>query len=183
MTTYRERMRWAGILIAWSCILPILLAVGCEGKPRPIDQVSLRSIDGPGVTQAVEKHRGQVVLVDFWATWCGPCLELLPHAVKLHETFADRGLAVVTVNLDDPDRRSAVQKLLADQQATMDNYLSVYGVGPAAFMAFGIEDGALPHLRLYDRQGKLHRAFASGGNSLDAKEIEHAVAELLNDGG
>jgi hypothetical protein len=110
-------------------------------------------------------------------------MELLPHTVQLHRDFGERGLAVVTVNLDDPDRRPAIEKVLAERHAVTDNYLSVYGVGPSAFEAFGIEDGALPYVRIYDRQGKLYRTFTSGGKSLDAKEIEHAAEEILNEDG
>jgi thiol-disulfide isomerase/thioredoxin len=160
----------------------ILLSLpGCAGQPPtpPPAEVVLNSIDAPGLAQVIEKHRGQVVLVDFWATWCGPCLELFPHTMELHRRFHDRGLAVVTVSLDDPDNRPAVLKSLIRNQATTENYLATYGVGPAAFTAFAIDDGALPHVRLYGRDGKLHRTFASGGKQLDAEEVERSVGEVL----
>ena len=157
-----------------------LVAAGCTVKPSPpASDVALGKIDGPGLAAAVAKHRGQVVLLDFWATWCGPCLELFPHTSELQRRFGDRGLTVITVSLDDPDNEPAVRKFLAGSKATAENYLSPYGVGPAAFEAFGIEDGALPHVRVYDRQGKLRRTFRSGGKSIDAKEIERAVEKLL----
>ncbi len=158
-----------------------LLAPGCADKPpAPLaGERSLRSIDASGLAQTLEKYRGQAVLVDFWATWCGPCLELFPHTVELHRRFRNRGLAVITVSLDDPDSRPAVLKFLADSGTTAENFLSPYGVGPAAFSAFGIDDGSLPHVRIYDRQGKLHRTFASGGRTIDPKEVERAVEEAL----
>jgi thiol-disulfide isomerase/thioredoxin len=127
----------------------------------------------------LERDRGQVVLVDFWATWCGPCLELLPHAVELHRRLGAKGLKVVTVSLDNAGSEPAARRFLDRQGATTDNFLALYGVGPEAFTAFGIEDGALPHLRLYDRQGKLRRTFASGGKAIDPAEMERAVEELL----
>ena len=160
----------------------VLLVAGCAGRSsRPADDVTLRSIDASGLAQASQKHRGQVVLVDFWATWCGPCLALFPHTVELHRRFGDAGLAVITVSLDDPDNRPAVRKFLGQSGATTENYLAVYGVGPAAFTAFGIDDGALPHVRLYDRQGKLHKTFASGGKAIDPERVERAVEEMMND--
>jgi len=163
--------------------ITVLLAAGCAGRPSPpADEVTLRSIDASGLAQALQKHRGQVVLVDFWATWCGPCLELFPHTVELHRRYGGNGLAVITVSLDDPDNRPAVRKFLGHSGATTENYLSIYGVGPAAFEAFAIADGALPHVRLYDRQGNLHTTFASGGKAIDPKRVERAVEEILSSG-
>ena len=160
-----------------------LLVAGCAGRSsRPADGVTLRPIDASGLAQALQQHRGQVVLVDFWATWCGPCLELFPHTVELHRRFGNRGLAVITVSLDDPDNRAAVRKFLGRSGAAMENYLAVYGVGPAAFTAFEIDDGALPHVRLYDRQGKLHSTFESGGKAIDPEQVERAVEEMMGNG-
>ena len=120
-----------------------------------------------------------MVLVDFWATWCGPCLELFPHAAELQRRLGAKGLTVVTVSLDDPGNEPAVRRFLDQQGATTENFLAVYGVGPEAFTAFGIADGALPHVRLYDRQGKLRRTFASGGKAIDPAEVERAVEQML----
>ena len=155
---------------------------GCTvAPPRTVAEVAVREIDADGLEQALESHRGQVVLVDFWATWCGPCLDLFPHTVELHQRFGALGLAVITVSLDNTDNRPAVQQFLDDSNATMENFLSVYGVGPFAFTAFGIDDGALPHMHLYDRQGKLHRTFSSGGGPIDPRQIEQAVETLIKD--
>jgi thiol-disulfide isomerase/thioredoxin len=158
-----------------------LLVCGCghETPARPASKTELRSIDAPGLAGVLESHRGQVVLVDFWATWCKPCVELFPHTVELHRRFGDCGLAVVTLSFDDPDNRPAVRRFLAEQAATMENFLSLYGVGPAAFSAFSIDDGALPHVRLYDRQGKLRQTFTSGGRTIDPVEVDRAVKGLL----
>lgn len=158
-----------------------LLAFGCgrETPARPVSEAELRSIDAPDLAGVLASHRGQVVLVDFWATWCKPCVELFPHAAELHRRFRDRGLAVVTISLDDPDSRPAVRRFLAERAAATENFLSLYGVGPAAFSAFGINDGALPHVRLYDRQGKLRRTFVSGGQTIESKKIEQEIEALL----
>ncbi|MBU4273459.1 MAG: TlpA family protein disulfide reductase [Planctomycetes bacterium] len=154
-------------------------ACGRGSRPKPLPEAPLREIDAPALNRLLEKHRGDVVLVDFWATWCGPCVELLPHTVELHDRFRALGLVVVTVSLDDPDQQPAVRRLLARYGATTQNFLARYGVGPEAFAAFGIADGALPHLRLYDRQGNLLRTFAAGDAPIDPREVERAVRDMF----
>ena len=164
--------------IALLLAVAFLSAAGCARRP-PDGGAPLPSIDQPGLAQVLEKHRNQVVLVEFWATWCEPCLKLLPHTVALEKRLGDRGLVVITVSLDSTDQESAVRKRLADNGAQNEDFLSIYGVGSDAFTAFGIEDGALPHVRLYDRQGTLRRTFASGGKAIDPTAIEKAVQQLL----
>lgn len=148
------------------------------GDAKPVE-VSLREIDGPGFRQTLERHRGKVVLVDFWASWCLPCIKGFPHVVELHRRYADRGLVVISVSMDEPAKKKDAERFLAKHGATMENYLSNYGgLGAEAVEAFGV--GALPHYQLYDRQGKLIKNFASGtGPPIDPQEIDRAIEASL----
>ncbi len=162
-----------------------LLFAGCgrgvaPTTAKPADQILLTTIDSRGLAEAVQRHRGKVVLVEFWATWCVPCVELFPHTVALQRRLADRGLAVIAVSMDDAEQRGAVLHFLRGRRAAFDNFISSYGVGSEGFDAFAISDGALPHLKLYDRDGRVHATFASGGRALAPEKIESAVEELLN---
>jgi len=54
--------------------------------------------DPEGKTHSLSEYRGRIVVMDFWATWCGPCSAVMPRMQKLHEKFADRGVVVFGVN-------------------------------------------------------------------------------------
>jgi len=55
-------------------------------------------IDAEGKPHSLSEYRGKVVVMDFWATWCGPCAEIMPRMQKLHEKYADKGVVVFGVN-------------------------------------------------------------------------------------
>jgi thiol-disulfide isomerase/thioredoxin len=163
------------VLVLVAC----LLLAGCSANSPSASGPPPSTIDAPGLARLLKQHRGQVVLVDFWATWCGPCVRLLPHAIELQRRFRDRGLAVITVSLDDPADGETVRKFLERSGAATENYLAAYGVGSEAMSAFGIADGAIPHVRIYDAEGRLLRTFASGRRPIDPQAIESAVEEIL----
>jgi thiol-disulfide isomerase/thioredoxin len=165
-------------------VLSSLLLAGCRREAAPVvenatAEVSLPTVDSRGLAEVVARHRGKVVLVDFWATWCVPCVTLFPHTVELQQRLADQGLVVISVSMDDVKEREAVLRFLRGRRATFENFISQYGVGSEGFDAFDISDGALPHVKLYGRDGRLEKTITSGGQPLDPEQIERAVAEVL----
>lgn len=67
-------------------------------------QFSLRSLDDPNVTFTIESFKGKILLIDFWATWCGPCKVELPVLSKLYERFHSKGFEVLSMSFDNsPD--------------------------------------------------------------------------------
>lgn len=137
--------------------------------------VELVVADEKQFQEVLDKHRGKVVLVDFWATWCGPCVEHFPHTVELFNKHQADGLAAVTINFDELANADAVKEFLEKQQAgALDNLHSKYdGVGTEVTSAFEFE-GVLPHYRLYDRAGKLRYRWDAPPDDLETK-----VTELL----
>ncbi|MCI0332512.1 MAG: TlpA family protein disulfide reductase [Planctomycetes bacterium] len=149
--------------------------------PTTEHDVSLRVTDADGLQEVLEKHRGKVVLVDFWATWCGPCVEQFPHTVEIANRLRDRGLAVVSVSMDNPSAEPQVQAFLEKQNARFDNLLRSYSSPVTATKAFGLP-GPVPCYRVYDRKGELHREFGvdpRAAKQFTTADIEGAVEEIL----
>ncbi|MGQ9564607.1 MAG: redoxin family protein [Thermogutta sp.] len=145
--------------------------------PAPLQ---VRVGDETDLAALLEKNRGKVVLVDFWATWCPPCMELLPHTLEMAKKYADRGLVVILVAINDPTDQARVKSVLETNQAAgVTNLICRYGVGLEAVEKFAIDGGALPHLRLYDRQGQVHMKFGATDVAPNPARIEEAVVQLL----
>jgi thiol-disulfide isomerase/thioredoxin len=172
----------------WRCAAAIValwaagLSAGCsESSPTPgppaAGGVTLRVVDAQEFAEALARHRGHPVLVDYWATWCGPCMELFPHTVKLHQDYSDHGLVVISVSLDDPDQQADVLDFLRRRQATFENFLSSYGASPQSFEAFHVAGGAIPYLTLYDRDGNLAQEFLGG--KFREEDVDRAVAAAV----
>ncbi len=92
-------------LLLLACSL--LLYSGCqkEAAAGPMaPEFSLQDLYGK--TVSLSSYRGRVVLLDFWATWCPPCRMSIPELVALQEKYRDKGLAVLAVSMDDPQRIS-----------------------------------------------------------------------------
>lgn len=117
-------------------------------------------VDRAGFDEILAKHKGQVVLVDYWATWCVPCRKKFPHTVALAKEHQAEGLVVIGVAMDDDDAHEDVVKFLAEQQATFDKLRSKTGASDESFEAFEVPGGTLPCLRLFDRDSKVIKTFA-----------------------
>jgi len=150
-------------------------AISTGKMPVPPRQVQLVRADGKALEELIAKHQGQVVVVDYWATWCLPCVENFPHTVALAKKYREQGLAAISVSFDRFDDEPQVREFLAKKGADFDNIISQHdSVGQKAFADF--DSGRLPEYRLYDRQGKLRKKWEGG---VDQAELEKTIVELL----
>lgn len=146
--------------------------------PADVASATVQVVDRAGFDEVLTKHKGQVVLVDYWATWCPACRKKFPHTVALAKEHQADGFAVIGVAMDDDDAHEDVVKFLTAQQATFDNLRSKTGLSEEAFDAFEIPGGALPCLRLFDRNGKEIKTFAFDEKA-DKQFTDDDVAEAV----
>jgi thiol-disulfide isomerase/thioredoxin len=134
---------------------------GSVGKPAP--DFSLTLLDGPGKTKTVTKAElvGKVVVIDFWATWCGPCLMELPEIQKLIESYANtqKGVLVVALSQDDnptelSEVRKLVEKTLADKKIDLTtNPVGRIGLDPSKTVGSAFDLQGYPTLVIVDGKG------------------------------
>jgi thiol-disulfide isomerase/thioredoxin len=140
-------------------------------------QPKLTPLDQPGYAKLLAAHRGKVVLVDFWATWCKPCRAEMPDLVKLDQKLRARGFDLVTISADEPGQEGAALKVLKDDGVTGPAYLKKVTDDDKFNDAIDPNwGGALPALFLYDRTGKKVRAFIG---ETPIRNLEAAIEKLF----
>jgi thiol-disulfide isomerase/thioredoxin len=121
----------------------------------------------------VDGLRGQVVYLDFWASWCAPCRLSFPWLQHLQESYGAQGLTIIAVNVDTD--RAAVEKFLARLRPTFDVRFDPQGKLPEIYKVRG-----MPSSVLIDRRG-VTRFTHIGFRPIDAEAYESQVRELLDE--
>lgn len=125
--------------------------------------------DVNGKMVSLSSYKGKYVLVDFWASWCGPCRKENPHVVEAYEKFKDKGFDILGVSLDDNKGKwlAAIEK----DKLTWTHVSDLKGWQNAAGKLYGVQ--SIPFNLLLDKEGKI---VAKG---LRGHDLEAKLAELL----
>ena len=136
------------------------------GDPIPFEFTDLN-----GDRVSLASLKGKVVLIDFWATWCRPCIAEMPNVIKLHKEYNDRGFEIVGISLDRD--KAALERYI--QQNNMDWPQQFDGKGWGNEIAAKYKVRSIPATYLIDREGKIRY------RSIKGAQLEKAVAELINE--
>ena len=139
------------------------------GEPAPA--LSLATLDGGRMNLA--ELKGQVVVLDFWAVWCKPCLMALPGVIEVTSELADKGVTFYAVN--QLDKKDKIRSLLKEKGWDLPVALDTDG---SAGQAFGVT--GIPHTVIIDREGVIrhvHSGFFPGMEKQLKEEVEALLAE------
>jgi len=160
---------WIVVSLGFLCTPAMAIEIGDKAPPLQIkkwikgDKVKLSDLKGK-----------EIVVVEFWATWCGPCRQSIPHLTELQEKFKDKGVRVIGVSTEEI---STVMDFVEGQGKKMEYTVAVDNDGKTAqslMQEFGVQ--GIPHAFVIDRKGKL----AWHGHPLD-KEFDEKLEELVQE--
>jgi thiol-disulfide isomerase/thioredoxin len=124
-----------------------LAALPLHAKRAP--GLDLKDLNGH--TQKLAGLRGQVVVLNFWATWCAPCQEELPRLSQLAQSYAGKNVHFVAVSIDEPKDRAKIQPTLQKENVSLDSWV---GATTDTMAAFGMGD-IVPGTVIVDEQGEI----------------------------
>ncbi|HEX9940949.1 MAG TPA: redoxin domain-containing protein [Thermoanaerobaculia bacterium] len=137
--------------------------------PRPVPAFTVKTFDGKEVAFK-SFASGKPVLVDFWATWCAPCVSAMPKLQQLHQRHAAKGFSVVGISIDEEHQRA--RKLAEKRKLAYPVFLDA--TETPAWSVFHVR--AVPAMFLIDSQGRIVQQWLG---KVDLKEVEQAVSRLV----
>jgi peroxiredoxin len=152
--------------MAWCGVAPAAVTVQTAAP-----DFTLRNTEGRNLR--LKEQRGQVVLVNFWASWCGPCKQEMPHLNRLHDKYRSAGFVLLGVNIDEDAQLGAATAgrwglkfpVLLDTDKTVVRQYDL---------------GSMPATVLIDRDGRvrhLHRGYREGVEATYEQQIRELVKE------
>ncbi len=134
-----------------------------------VPDFSATDLDGKPIS--IEAYRGKVVLVDFWAVWCGPCIAEMPNVKKVYEKYKDKGFDIIGISLDNDE--TSLRDFLKENDIPWRQVFSGEGWDSPVSRQYGIY--SIPNMWLIDKEGKLI------SNSARGEKLESMVVKALNE--
>lgn len=153
---------------------------GADTRPTT-DVADVSEVDAAGVRKIARGAADQFQLVSVWATWCAPCTKELPETAEVARTFSGRGLAWVTISIDEPRNKGAVLEMLRSRGAGGMNYIFTGRELRDLATALDVRDtdweGAPPHTLLFAPGG---RVIYRHTGPVDRHELEERINAYLD---
>ena len=166
----------AGCPIAWLAKAPDVKA---ELAKIEADPVALSVANAEDLKKLRDNPTGKYLIVNFWATWCGPCVGEFPELQETYRIFRNRGVAFITISENDPTEKKDVLEFLQEQHSTVPNY--VFGSSDVYAMQAAFDPnmaGAVPFTLLFAPNGDV--LYQQTGD-LDVLRLRHAILSNLPD--
>ena len=137
------------------------------GQAAPDFELRLLS----GENYRLSDHQGDVIVLDFWASWCGPCMQAMPNVDEMVHEFDNQGVQLIAVNLQESEKRiqQALERLKLDTVVAMDQ---------TGDIAERYQATSIPQTVVIDRQGKISHLFVGGG-ARTLEQLRAAIATAL----
>jgi thiol-disulfide isomerase/thioredoxin len=132
-------------------------------------QIKFTALDGQEIDLAA--YKGKVVLIDFWATWCGPCVGEIPNVKAAYEKYHDQGFEIIGISFD--SKKEALEKMIAEKQMPWPQYFDGAGWDNKFGQNYGIN--SIPTMWLVGKDGNVAHLNARS-------DLEQKIAQLITAG-
>ena len=164
-------LKWKRILVA-----SLVIAVCCSWF-----QADLEPLTSEEWATVVEAHKGRLLVVNVWASWCRSCVELFPSVVDLSKRYEPDQVQVLSLSIDDSNDSAALEQVwefLLNQDADFPHYLLTHEI-TEALESLGLE--SIPAIMVYDAEGRLRHRFQGDDDEIQVSpaDLRDAIESLL----
>lgn len=165
------------LVAVWLLLLAMsAVATGRQNQQSPLsnDEASLALKDPEGREHSLNDHRGKIIVLNFWATWCIPCREEMPILVSLNARYKDRGVQFIAASADDDSTQKHVPRVAQRMKIAFPVWL---GATIADMQRLGLGE-ALPATSIIDRDGRIVGRIIG---VVDQADLQNRIDWLLGD--